>query len=207
MKRYAFVDVQNTASTTEKMLDFVVDWMKVADFLKNKKSCSEVLFYTGIDNGDIETAKEFDLLNKTPCCIVKSKSIFSYKNKDKIIAFKCSGCLKDNIQIINMGYRKKANCDVELAVDVIDKSAPDVELLIFTGDGDFEYVIRKALEKGVTKVTIVSYAGRDIKSGLTVAVYSTKLRALVSEKKDKVFYMSLLDIKENIKKEIPVVSI
>ena len=29
MKRYAFIDVQNTASTTQRMLGFVIDWAKV----------------------------------------------------------------------------------------------------------------------------------------------------------------------------------
>jgi len=202
MKRYAFVDVQNTASTTQKMLGFVVDWEKLCDFLKNNKSCTEIFLYTGIENGDTETAKEFDALSKTSCCVVKSKSVFAYKNKDKTIALKCSGCGVENIQTINMGYRKKSNCDVELSVDVIEKSVSGVELYIFTGDGDFEYLIRKALDRGVEKITVVSYAGKDVKAGLTVAIFSTKLRDLIAEKKDKVFYMSLKDIKENIKKEI-----
>jgi hypothetical protein len=29
MKRYAFIDVQNTATTTEKILHFMCDWHKV----------------------------------------------------------------------------------------------------------------------------------------------------------------------------------
>lgn len=203
MKRYAFIDVQNTASTAQKMLGFVIDWNKLCDFLKNKKSCTEVFLYTGIENGDEETAKEFDELSKTSGCVVKSKSVFAYKNKDKTIAFKCSGCNEDNIQTINMGYRKKSNCDVELSVDVMEKCGPDVEMFIFTGDGDFEYLIRKAIDKEVSKVNIVSYAGKKIKAGLTVAIFSTKLRELISEKKEKVIYISLKDIRNNIKKDIP----
>ena len=50
MRRYAFIDVQNTASTAQKMLGFLIDWKKVCDYLKNKKSCSEIFLYTGIDN-------------------------------------------------------------------------------------------------------------------------------------------------------------
>jgi uncharacterized LabA/DUF88 family protein len=203
MRRYAFIDIQNTASTTQKMLGFVIDWNKLCDYLKNKKSCSEIFMYTGIENGDIETAKEFDELSKNNCCIVKSKSVFAYKNKDKTISVKCSNCGENNIHVIDMGYRKKSNCDVELSVDVMEKSAPDVELLIFTGDGDFEYLVRKALEKGVSKISVISYSGKAIKSGLTVSRFSTKFQKLIAEKKDKVFYISLLDIKEKIKKEIP----
>ena len=207
MKRYAFIDVQNTASTAEQMLGIVIDWKKLADYLKNKRSCSEVFFYTGIDQGDFETAKEFDVLSKVPCCTVRSKSVFAYKNKDKTLAFHCSVCDNENIYTVNMGYTKKSNCDVELSVDTIEKATPDVELLIFTGDGDFEYLIRKALEKGVHRVDIVSYAGKNIQAGITVARFSTKLRSLIAEKHDKVFYASLGDIKDIIKKVIPTATI
>ena len=204
MKRYAFIDVQNTASTTQKMLGFVIDWSKLCDYLKNKQSCSEINLYTGIANGDIETANEFDLLSKISCCNVKSKAVMAYKNKDKTFATKCPNCGEENIQTVDMGYRKKSNCDVELSTDVMEKSGPNVELWIFTGDGDFEYLIRKALEKGVSKVSVVSYAEKQIKAGLTLAIFSTKLRDLIAEKKDKVFYISLKDLKDRIKKDIQI---
>lgn len=205
MKRYAFIDVQNTASTAQNMLGFLIDWVKLSDYLKNKKSCTEVLFYTGIENGDLETAKEFDALSKISGCTVRSKTTFAYKNKNKTVALKCLVCGHDNIHTIDMGYRKKSNCDVELSVDVIEKAAPEVEFFIFTGDGDFEYLIRKALEKRVEKIHVYAYAGKEMKAGITVSTYSTRLRALVDEKKDKVFYTSLKDIMEVIKKEIPLI--
>ena len=109
----------------------------------------------------------------------------------------------ENIYTIDMGYRKKSNCDVELSVDVIEKSSKDVELFVFTGDGDFEYLIRKALDKGVNKVTVVSYALKESKVAVTISRFSTKLRDLIAEKKNKVFYMSLRDIQVHIKKDIP----
>ena len=205
MKRYAFIDVQNTASTAQNMLGFVIDWVKLVDYLKNKKSCVEIFFYTGIENGDLETAKEFDALSKISGCTVRSKTTFAYKNRNRTVALKCLWCERENIHTIDMGYRKKSNCDVELAVDVIEKSGPEVEFFIFTGDGDFEYLIRKALEKGVGQVHVYAYAGKEMKAGFTVATYSTKLRALVAEKKDKVYYTSLKDIMGAVKKEIPVI--
>ncbi len=201
MKRYAFIDVQNTSSTAQQMLGFVVDWKKLCEYLKNKKSCTEVYLYTGIDNGDLDTAKEFEELSNTSCCVVKSKPVFAYKNRNKIIPLRCQ-CGKENIHTVDMGYTKKSNCDVELSVDVIEKSAKDTELLIFTADGDFEYLIRKALDKGVDKVSIVSFAGKDIKAGMTVSRFSTKLRDLIAEKPDKVYYISLKDIGGHIKKDI-----
>ncbi len=202
MKRYAFIDVQNTASTAEQMLGVAIDWAKLADYLKNKRSCTEVLFYTGIDQGDIETADEFDAISKDNCVTVRSKAVFSYKNKDKVVSLKCLMCSNENIHIVRMGYTKKSNCDVELSVDVIEKAGPGVELMIFTADGDFEYLIRKSLEKGTDRIEVVSYSGKDIKVGMTVSRFSTKLRRLFREYPNKVIYTSLKDIKTIIKKDI-----
>src|SRR3989344_2392938 len=205
MKRYAFIDVQNTASTAQQMLGIVIDWNKLCDYLKNKRSCSEVFLYTGIDQGDVETAAEFEAISKVPCCVVRSKAIFSYKNKDKTIAFKCSECGNENVHTVNMGYTKKSNCDVELTVDAIEKAGPETELMLFTADGDFEYLIRKALEKGTEKVSIVSYAGKVMQAGIAFSRFSKKLKDLVKEKPDQVTYVSLKDIKKIIKKDIPAV--
>lgn len=201
MNRYAFIDVQNTASTAQNMLGFIPDWEKLVDYLKNRKSCLEVSFYTGIENGDVETAKEFDNLSKISGCFVKSKATFAYKNKNKAVSLRCKECDCESVHVIDMGYRKKSNCDVELSVDIMEKARLDTEMYLFTGDGDFEYLIRKALEKGVDRVYIYAYAGTSQKAGITVATYSTKLRSLVDDK--KVFYTSLKDIKGLIKKEIP----
>lgn len=202
MRRYAFIDVLNTANSAEKMLGFAVDWAKLAEYLINTKSCSGVFFYTGIENGDTETAQEFDGLSKIDCCVVRSKPVFAYKIKDKTVAKICRTCSAENVFTVDMGYNKKSNCDVELGVDAIEKSGPEVQLMIFTGDGDFEYLIRRALEKGVEKIYIFSYAGKETKAGVTISRFSTKLRDLIAEKRDHVFYTSLNDIKHRIRKDI-----
>ena len=54
--------------------------------------CIRDSLYTGIANGDTETANEFDLLSKINSCNVKSKSVMAYKNKDKTFAIKCPQC-------------------------------------------------------------------------------------------------------------------
>ena len=40
-----------------------------------------------------------------------------------------------------MEHKKKSNCDVELGVDAVNNAGPNKEFMIFTGDGDFEYLI------------------------------------------------------------------
>lgn len=205
MKRYAFVDVLNTANSAEKMLGFAVDWARLAEYLTHKRSCTEVFFYTGIENGDVETAQEFDALSKIDYCTVRGKPVFVYKNKGKTVAKTCRVCSTEDVFTIDTGYTKKSNCDVELSVDAIEKSGPGVELMIFTADGDFEYLIRRALEKGVEKVYIFSYAGKETKAGVTISRFSTKLRNLIAEERGRVFYTSLNDIRHSIKKDVPVI--
>ena len=99
-KRYAFIDVQNTASTTRKLLGFLIDWHKLYVYLTEKWKCEKVFFYSGIDEGDTETVKEFESLAKTGC-IVKTRTVFSYKRSDKTISIKCVDCGRENVEVVN----------------------------------------------------------------------------------------------------------
>jgi uncharacterized LabA/DUF88 family protein len=201
MKRFAFVDVQNTDSTARKMLGFNIDWIRLSEYLKNSRSCTEVYLYSGIASDDFEMQREFETISQTGCCVVKTKTISSYRNKSKVEKIVCPACKFESVHRIDMGYAKKSNCDTELSVDVMQISGPEVEILLFTGDGDFEYVIRKALEKGVEKVSIYSYAEKYIdQDGFVVSRFSKKLRDLISELPEKVFYVSLKYIQTKIKK-------
>lgn len=199
-KRYAFIDVQNTASTTQKLLGFVIDWHKLCEYLNKKWKCQKVFFYSGIDEGDLETAKEFESLSKNGC-IVKTKTIYAYKKPDKTISIKCIHCGKDNVEVINMGYNRKSNCDVDLTVDTMEYAGGDKEFLIFTGDGDFEYLIKKVLEKG-TRVYIISSNAGVKKPGIITKRLSTKLKDLIKENKGKVNLIEIDSWKMKIKKDI-----
>ena len=199
-KRFAFIDVQNTATTTQKLLGFIIDWQKLCTYLKDKLKCEKVFFYSGIDEGDIETAKEFDSLSKSDC-IVKTKTVFAYKKPDKTISIKCVDCGKDNIEVVDMGYNRKSNCDVDLTVDAMEMAGLDTEFLIFTGDGDFDYLIRKVLEKG-TKVYIVSSNAGIRKPGINTKRLSTKLKILVDENRGKINLIDINSWKMKIKKDL-----
>lgn len=72
-----------------------------------------------------------------------------------LIKTNCSNCNFENILTLNEGYSWKCNCDVELTADVIDCLDKSNEIFIFSGDGDFEYLIKKIIDKNI-KVTIVS---------------------------------------------------
>lgn len=200
-KRYAFIDVQNTASTTRKLLGFLIDWHRLYVYLTEKWKCEKVFFYSGIDEGDVETTKEFESLTKSGC-IVKTRTVFSYKKPDKTISIKCVSCGKENAEVVDMGYNRKSNCDVDLTVDVMEEASPNKEFLIFTGDGDFDYLIKKIVEKGV-KVYVVSSNAGIKKPGLNTKRFSTRLKDIIRQHDHgKIDLINIDSWKMRIQKEV-----
>ena len=178
-KRYAFIDTQNTASTTRNLLGFSVDLHKLYYYLKEHWHCEKVFLYSGIDSENIHTTQEFASLAEIGC-IIKTRGVFSYKKPDKTISITCSGCGKVNTKIIHTGYNRKSNCDVDLTVDAMEEATADREFLIFTGDGDFDYLITKLVEKGV-KVYIVSSDAGSKESYSNTRRFSSRLKDLIKQ--------------------------
>ena len=199
--RYAFIDVQNTEGTVNQILGFVIDWQKMYQYLKGQWNCEKIFFYSGVNEGDENKTTEYLGLTKLGY-EMHSKPYKIYKNPDKIVKIICPKCSNEIDYKIDGSVRWKSNCDAELSVDVTNLAKDGVEFLIFSGDGDFEYVIRNAVEKGV-KVYIVSSA-KKIKTAprYSISRFSTKLRDLVAEKKDSVFYVDINLWKMKIKKDI-----
>ena len=201
MKRYAFIDVQNTESTTNQLLGFVIDWPKMYKHLKEKWNCEKIFFYSGVQNGDDIKALEYEKLSKLGY-VVHAKPYFIYKNQDQIVKISCPKCNIEITHKINKGVKWKSNCDVEFAVDAINNARKGIDYLFFTGDGDFEYLARDAVEKGV-QVYIISSA-KKIKTAprYFTSRLSSKLRDLVAEKRDKVFFIDINDWKIKIEKDV-----
>lgn len=199
--RHAFIDVPNTEGTVSQMLGFVIDWHKLYHYLKEHWNCEKIFFYSGIQRGDDERTNEYVELAKIGYDI-HAKPYSTYKNRDQIVKINCPKCATEIAYKVDRGVRWKSNCDAELSVDATNLAKDGVEFLIFSGDGDFEYVIRNAVEKGV-KVYIVS-SGKKIKVAprYSVSRFSTKLRELIAEKKDSVFYVDIDLWKLKIKKDI-----
>lgn len=201
MKKFAFIDVQNTETTTLKVLKFIVCHEKLFSFLKNDWGCEDIFFYPGIQKGDETRDEIFSRLTKIGA-IVRAKYYLVYKNEDKIISTKCPKCDTQITQQVNMGNSWKCNCDVELTMDVLTKASVDTEIVLFTGDGDFELLIKEIVSRG-SKVTIVSSAKKQQK-GLRYSTsrLSTKLRNLTEEKGSPVRFLELDNLKFRINKEI-----
>jgi len=198
---YAFIDFQNTDNTTKQLLGFSVDWEKLCDFLKNNWSCEKVFLYIGVDNRDLHAGELVEEL-KNIGFVVRDKKLFSYKNRDKEINVSCPKCGNKFIEKIDMGFNKKANCDVDLTVDAMDLVEKENIFYIFTGDGDFEFLIKNVVSKGV-KTYIVSSA-KKIRFGgkrYFTSRLSKKLRMLAIENPGKVYIVEINNLKMKFKKD------
>lgn len=199
--RYAFIDVQNTEGTVSQLLGFVIDWHKLYQYLKEQWNCERIFFYSGIEQGNEDKANEYLALSKLGY-EMHAKPYNIYKNPGKVIKITCPKCSNAIDYKTEGGVRWKSNCDAELSVDATNLAKEGVEFLILSGDGDFEYVIRNAVEKGV-KVYVVSSAKKiKVAPRYSVSRFSTKLRELVAEKRESVFFKDINDWKMRIKKEI-----
>lgn len=194
IKRIAFIDVNNTSTTVKKLLGFDIDWIKLYEHLKNRWFCEKTFFYSGIPLGDVDIEREYDEL-KALGYVMRTKTTMIYKRKDRDVAVICSNCGHKNIKTVQMGYENKSNCDVELTLDVLENIGPETEILIFTGDGDFEFLINHIVEKNNVKVWIVSSTSKNLNTNRR---FSTKLRGLL--KNSNIKFVNIDSWREKIKR-------
>ncbi len=199
--RYAFIDVQNTEGTANQILGFLIDWQKLYQYLKEQWNCEKVFFYSGVDQDNDDKVDEH-LALKNLGYEMRVKPYKIYKNPDKTIKIICPKCSNEIDHKVEGGVRWKSNCDGELSVDATNLATAGVEFLIFSGDGDFEYVIRNAVEKGVKVYVVSSSKKLKVAPRYSISRFSTKLRELIAEKKDSVFYVDIGLWKLKIKKDI-----
>jgi uncharacterized LabA/DUF88 family protein len=197
---YAFIDFQNTDNTTKQLLGFSIDWKKLCNFLKNNWKCEKVFLYMGVDDRDLEMAELVEEL-KNSGFIVRDKKLFSYKNKDKELNIFCPKCGNKFIEKVDMGFNKKANCDVDLTVDAMDLAKNGDIFYIFTGDGDFKFLIENVILKGVKTYIISSAKKIKIASRYSVSRLSKKLRNLVINNPNKVYLIEINNLKMKFQKD------
>lgn len=177
VKRYAFIDVPNTTGTARGCLDFIIDWKNLYVLLTNKKwRCEKVFFYKGY-KGETEKEQLINRLGKKMGYDVVTKPTHIHKNRLKDIVINCENCNKGFIYKHKVNGNQKSNCDVELTVDALNILNHGDEAMFFTGDGDFAYLIKDLLVKGIT-VLIVSRQKKDKNGNFR---FSTRLKEIIKE--------------------------
>ncbi len=158
---------------TQKKLGWFIDWKKMKDYLKEKWEVLEIRYYTGVKAGDEKMAsflRYLDNIGINP--ITKSIKVISISNNHPLK------------KIYNYSEIYKSNCDIEITTDILLERKEVDEIILFTGDSDFRYLIKKLKDLG-KKVIIFS-------SRKTIS-WEVKLEA------SKYFYLE--DIKDKIIRE------
>jgi len=129
---------------TQRKLGWNVDWKKVKNYLENAKGIIEWRYYVGVKADDDKMQKYLRYLN------VVGFNIFTKPLKKIRIS-------DDEIPPKNYktDFIYKANFDVEITADILLDKTSSNEIVIFSGDSDFKYLVRK-LKDISKKVTIFS---------------------------------------------------
>ncbi|MCX6721438.1 MAG: NYN domain-containing protein [Candidatus Staskawiczbacteria bacterium] len=130
---------------TQKRLGWFIDWAKVKNLVEAEKEVFEWKYYVGAKDGDEKMLKYLRHLNHIGFNVT-TKPLKKIKvSKDEIFP-----------QTEKGGFIYKANFDVEMTADILlDKSKLD-EIIIFSGDSDFKYLVKKLKDAGVKTIVYSS---------------------------------------------------
>ena len=127
---------------TQKKLGWNLDWNKIKNSIENEKNVMEWRYYIGVKDADEKMRgylKYLDAIGFTT--ITKPLKKIRLDGGDTAIAAR------------NSKFIYKANFDVEITADILlDKSKAD-EIILFSGDSDFRYLIKRLKDLGI-RVTI-----------------------------------------------------
>ena len=142
-KSKIYIDGANIFYTQQK-LAFFIDWKKMKNYLKEKWDISEIRYYTGVKDSDEKMAgflRYLDNVGITP--ITKPIKVIKVDNNHPLK------------KLYNYSEIYKSNCDIEMSTDILLERKEIDEIVLFTGDSDFQYLIKKLKDIG-KKVIIFS---------------------------------------------------
>jgi len=141
---------------TQKKLGWSLDWQKTKDYLGKRWDIIEYRYYIGLKQGDDNVRsylKYLDCINFT--IIAKPLKIIEIDQNHPLH------------QLHNYREIHKCNFDVEISTDIsFDRTKID-EIILFSGDSDFKYLIEKI--KSVGKKMIIFSSRKTIAWELKLA--------------------------------------
>lgn len=151
---------------TQKKLGWSFDWKKIKNLMEKEKEALDWRYYVGVKKDDEGMRKYLKYLNA-----IGFNTFTKPLKKIKI----SDGETK---------YIYKANFDVEITADILLNKAKIDEIIIFSGDSDFQYLVGKLKDTGLK---VIVYSSRKTIS------WELKLEA------SEVVYFE--DIKEKIRRQ------
>lgn len=164
-KCYVFIDASNMFYGTPGRPNWRVDYMKLFSYLTYRYDAKQIFFYSGIETSgldiDIPSTSSFPIKKVLAHLRRRGRSngtvdkdnIQKYINRAKFFKkleeFGYILRLKPIKHIrTDRGIKYKANCDVDLTFDMMRLENEYSSFILFSGDGDFELLLRYAKEKG-----------------------------------------------------------
>lgn len=154
-KAKVYIDGANIFYAQKKM-GWVLDWKKVADYFTKDKDILDWRYYVGLRESDEKMFKYLRYLNAigfTP--ITKPLKKIKVSDFDQFPQAKPTG------------YIYKSNFDVEMSLDMVSDKSNFSEIILFSGDSDFNFTIKKLRDLG--KNTIVAASKRTLSWELKLA--------------------------------------
>lgn len=131
---------------TQRDLGWRFDWKKLKKVVKAEFTILEFRYYTGIKPGDKKMEKYLSYLKRIGFKVI-SKPLKTIKiAKDHPLR-----------QLYQYSQIYKSNFDVEMTTDILLDEAKTKVVILFTGDSDFNYLVKKLREQ---KKNVVVYSSR-----------------------------------------------
>jgi len=179
---YAFIDASNLFYGGEKSLGWKIDYEKLLAYLNSRYGVSKAFFYGGID---IHKYKHDYLNNHSICLAEVKRHLASYISANQAQINEADLALlsrhlkktKFYEKLEQFGYIlrikpvkifarddgagevKKANCDVDMAFELMKESVNFSSAIILSGDGDFLPVLKHLKSQG-KEIVILARGGR-----------------------------------------------
>jgi len=129
-KVFIFIDASNIFHD-QKSLKWNIDFKKLLEYFKDETDLGRIFYYTAFDPEYKKQKKFLDFLD-----------IIGFKVRKKAVKF-----IRDTEN--DLGGFHKGNLDVELTIDAVHNRDNFDTFVLFSGDSDFEYLIKymKAYKK------------------------------------------------------------
>lgn len=162
LKTIAFIDAANIIYGAKRESGFKVDLKKLTRYLTTRFGTTKIYFYGGVNTQKIDFEKYRQMLCRFGVIPRLKKTKFYYQ-KAKTKTFVCRFCQKRNWVRQKPRLRLKANCDVDLAMDVLENLGKYQRFIFLTGDGDFGPVLAK-VKANKKEVYVIAAARKTAKS-------------------------------------------
>lgn len=164
MKTYAFIDASNLFYGGSRSLGWKIDYRKLGKYLKDKYGASQIFYFGGVEIYDFEydylenDTVPLDQLEEYLIDLIKDKGL-KLNEAEMLLIGRHLRRVRFYKKLSQFGYilylkpvklyeqedgttRRKANCDVDLALHLLKESTNFDKIILLSGDGDFLPVLK-----------------------------------------------------------------